>query len=396
MYQDNTLGYSTAFPIPAYHQFDIGPFAIIKKTYGKLDLSAGGRFDSRSFIGLAAWIDTSNSYYPVLYTGPNPQTTPNIASQFNALKKTFSGITGSFGAAYNVSGAFVLKGNIARGFRAPSIAELSANGPDPGSQIYHVGNSKFQPEFSVQYDVGVALSLPFLAARVDLYDNEISNYLFQEQILDAGGHPLRVNADGSPNPNGLYSEFTYVQTKARIQGADIYLDLHLLPWLHFENALTLTYGTNLSDNGHAPDSIKYLPFIPPLHTHTALRADYTNGFGRWKGAYVFLSFDHYNAQDRFFAAYGTETYTSGYDLWSAGLGVKLTNAAGKEILQLNVEGTNLANANYQSNMSRLKYFDNPVVPPNITPGMFNMGRDIVFKLEVPFDLSARSKPNSGS
>ncbi|HEV2483608.1 MAG TPA: TonB-dependent receptor, partial [Puia sp.] len=390
MYQNNALGYSTAFPIPAYRQFDIGPFAIIKKSYGKLDLSAGGRFDSRSFNGQAAWIDTSNSFYPLLYTGPNPQTAPNIASQFSALKKTFSGLSGSFGAAYNVSDAFVLKGNIARGFRAPNIAELSANGPDPGSQIYHVGNSNFQPEFSLQYDISAALSLPFLSASVDLYDNEISNYLFQEQILDASGNPLRVNADGSANPNGLYAEFTYVQTKARIQGGDMYLDIHPLPWLHFENGLTLTYGTNLSNHGHSADTIKYLPFIPPLHTHSALKAVSEKGLGRWKGAYVFVGYDHYNAQNRFFAAYGTETYTPGYDLWSAGFGVKLTNAAGKEILQLNVEGTNLANANYESNMSRLKYFDNPVVPSNITPGMFNMGRNVTFKLIVPFDLSAHT------
>ena len=389
MYQDNALGYSTAFPIPAYHQFDIGPFAIVKKTYGKLDISAGGRFDSRSFVGKAAWIDTSNSYYPLLYTGPNPGTTPNIAPQFQALNKSFSGLTGSFGATYNVSDAFVIKGNVARGFRAPSIAELSANGPDPGSQIYHVGNANFQPEFSMQYDVGAAVSLPFLVASVDLYDNEIKNYLFQEAILDASGNPQRVNPDGTPNPNGLYAQFTYVQTKARIRGGDLYLDIHPVSWLHFENALTLTNGTNLSNNGHAPDSIKYLPFIPPLHTHTALKAESEKGFGRWKSAYVFVGFDHYNAQDRFFAAYGTETYTAGYDLWSAGFGVKLTNAAGKEVLQLNVEGTNLANANYQSNMSRLKYFDNPVVPSNITPGMFNMGRNIAFKLIVPFDLSPK-------
>jgi iron complex outermembrane receptor protein len=43
-------------------------------------------------------------------------------------------------------------------------------------------------------------------------------------------------------------------------------------------------------------------------------------------------------------------------------------------------------------MSRLKYFDNPVVPAGVQPGIFNMGRNISFKAVVPFDLSPHEKP----
>lgn len=391
MYQNNALGYSTDFPIPAYHQFDFGPFLVEKKTFGKLDLMGGIRFDTRSFSGQSAYIDTSVAYYPTLYKGPNASAAPNVTQQFAPLNKTFSGFTGSLGGTYNFSDKFLIKANMARGYRAPSIAELSANGPDPGSQIYHVGNSNFKPEFSLQTDIGAALTLPYLTASASFFDNNIQNYIFQEQLLDAAGNPLRVNPDGSPNPNGQYNEFTYVQSKARIDGAEFYLDIHPVRWLHFENALTLTYGTNLSDNGHAPDSMKYLPFIPPPHTHTVVRAEDAKGFGRFRNGYVFLGFDHYNAQDRFFAAYGTETYTAGYNLLSAGVGVDLVNAAGKKIVELFVEGTNLGNVNYQSNMSRLKYFDNPAVPPGIQPGMFNMGRNISFKVLVPLDFSPKPK-----
>jgi iron complex outermembrane receptor protein len=391
MYQVNNLGYSTDFPIPAYHQFDIGPFFVVKKTYGKFDFSVGARYDTRSFNGQAAWIDTAVEYYPTLYKGANPGSTADVTQQFETLKKTFTGVSGSAGASYNVTDHLVLKANIARGFRAPNIAELSANGPDPGSQIYHVGNTHFSPEFSVQEDVGVALNLTHVTASVSLYDNHIQNYIFQEQILDASGAPERVNADGSANPIGEYSKFTYTQTRARIDGGDFYLDIHPVSWLHFENSLTLTYGTNLADNGKAPDSLKYLPFIPPLHTHTELRGTMDKGFSRFKNCYAFVGFDHFDAQNRFFAAYGTETYTAGYNLLSAGVGFKIVNAAGKPLVQFNIEGTNLANVNYQSNMSRLKYFDNPVVPPGITPGIFNMGRNISFKVLVPLDFSPKEK-----
>ena len=381
-YQNNTIGQATDFPIPAYHQFDVGPFAIVRKSFGKLDLSAGARYDVRTFNGQAAYIDTLSGKYPQLYEGNNPTTAPNVVSQFDALNKTFSGFSGSFGGTYNFSDAFLMKANISRGFRAPSIAELSANGPDPGSQIYHVGDSNFKPEFSVQEDVGAFLTLPSISASVELFNNHLQNYIFQQQEL---------NDDGSPVITQGYNTFTYVQSKARIQGGEISLDIHPLPWLHFENSLSLTYGRNLGTGGHIADSLQYLPFIPPLHTHSELRGNFIKGLNNFKNLYAFVGFDHYNAQDRFFAAYGTETYTAGYNLLSAGIGGNVVNNKGQTIVRLFVEGINLANVNYQSNMSRLKYFDNPVTPPGVQRGIFNMGRNISFKVVVPFDLSPKSK-----
>jgi iron complex outermembrane receptor protein len=394
MYQDNTLGYSTDFPIPAYHQFDVGPFFAVKKTYGKLDLEGGLRYDDRSFSGKAAYIDTSKQYFPTLYTGPNPAATPNVTQQFSALNKNFGGTSGSFGATYNFTDKFLMKANIARGFRSPSIAELSANGPDPGSQIYHVGNSNFQPEFSVQEDIGAFLSLHNVSASAEIFRNNIQNYIFQEQLLDANGNPQRVDADGTADPNGEYSKFTYAQSKARIQGGEFSLDIHPFTWLHFENSLTLTYGENLGTGGRVPDSLKYLPFIPPAHTHSELRGTFANGFDKFRNVYAFIGFDHYDAQGHYFSAYGTETYTAGYNLISAGIGGNLVNTAGKKVIELFIEGTNLANVNYQSNMSRLKYFDNPTVPAGVQPGIFNMGRNISFKVVVPFDLSPHEKADA--
>jgi iron complex outermembrane receptor protein len=383
-YQDNKINDATAFPIPAYHQFDIGPFFIIKKSFGKLDLSGGVRYDSRSFTGQAAYVDTVSGPYPRLFTG-STAAPPNLVQQFSAFNKTFTGVNGSFGATYNFSGEFLLKANIARGFRAPSIAELSANGPDPGSQIYHVGNNNFKPEFSTQEDIGAFLTLPNVTFSAELFSNSIQNYIYQQQEL---------NADGSPVITQGYTTFTYVQSKARINGGEFSLDVHPLPWLHFQNALALTYGQNLGTGSPVPDSLKYLPFIPPLHSHSELRASYSKGFGSFRNVYGFVGFDHFSAQDRFFAAYGTETYTSGYNLLSAGFGGDLVNAAGKTVVKLFIEGTNLGDVNYQSNMSRLKYFDNATVPAGVQRGIFNVGRNISFKVVIPFDLSPHVKADT--
>ncbi|HXB43316.1 MAG TPA: TonB-dependent receptor, partial [Puia sp.] len=62
MYQDNAVTKGTDFVIPSYHQFDVGPFALLKKTFDKLDVAGGLRFDSRSFTNKQ------------LYSSPNPAT----------------------------------------------------------------------------------------------------------------------------------------------------------------------------------------------------------------------------------------------------------------------------------------------------------------------------------
>lgn len=398
MYQNNKFGRGTDFPIPEYHQFDIGPFFVVKKNFGDLDLSAGARYDTRSFKGKAAYLDNSG-FFPTIYTGPNPGSTPDVEQQFEVLKRNFHGPSGSLGASYNFSDAFLIKGNVSTGFRAPSIAELSANGADPGSQIYHVGNEHFKPEYSIQGDIGAFYTGSKVSVSAEVFLNHIQNYIYQQQMLDAQGQPERVDADGTANPNGIYSKFTYVQSKARIAGGEFNMDIHPLKWLHFENSLTLTYGTNLGAGGPVADSLRYLPFIPPLHSHSELKASFAKGFGPMRHVYIFGAFDHFNQQDQFFAAYGTETYTAGYNLLSAGVGGQLTNRQGKELFAVYVEGTNLLNTNYQSNMSRLKYFDNAEVPDGVQPGIFNMGRNISFKVIVPLHFSANaksvSKVNSG-
>jgi iron complex outermembrane receptor protein len=378
-YQNNGIGDATDFPIPAYHQFDIGPFAVIKKSFGKLDVSAGARYDRRNFNGEAAHIDTLTAKYPQLYTGNNNNST-GIIKQFDPLNKIFTGFSGSVGATYNFSDQLLLKANVSRGFRAPSIAELSANGPDPGSQIYHTGNPNFKPEFSFQQDIGVFVTLPDVSISGELFNNELQNYIYQQQVL---------NADGSAavNPNyPSYAIFTYNQSKARIYGGEANLDIHPISWLHIENSIALTYGKNLGNGGPVADSLQYLPFIPPLHSHHELRGTFVKGFSKVRNVYAFVGLDHFAAQNRFFSAYGTETYTAGYNLISAGIGGNIVNAAGKKVIELFVEGTNLANTDYQSNMSRLKYFDNEDPGPNVQRGIFNMGRNISFKVIVPFSL----------
>jgi iron complex outermembrane recepter protein len=160
MYQDNNVTMGTEFIIPSYHQFDIGPFAMTKKTFNKLDISGGARFDSRSFKNYE------------LYTKPDPVShfdTPVYGDDtvggdkpFSNYQKNFTGISGSVGATYNFTDKFSLKANISRGYRAPNISEISANGIHPGTFLYQIGNPDFKPEFSLQEDLGLTYSSKYL------------------------------------------------------------------------------------------------------------------------------------------------------------------------------------------------------------------------------------------
>ena len=95
MYQANTVTNGTEFVIPSYHQFDIGPFVMVKKTFGKLDIAGGLRYDVRSFKNFQ------------LYSASNPVTGFDMAVYgadtvganlvFPNFSKTFSGLSGSAG-----------------------------------------------------------------------------------------------------------------------------------------------------------------------------------------------------------------------------------------------------------------------------------------------------------
>ena len=92
----------------------------------------------------------------------------------------------------------------------------------------------------------------------------------------------------------------------------------------------------------------------------------------------------YNAaQDRFLGLYNTETATPGYTLFNFSAGVNI-NYLKYQKLQIQIQANNIFDVAYQSNLSRLKYFEYYEESPNGRSGIYNMGRNICFKLIAPF------------
>ena len=373
MYQNNT-NKGTEFIIPDYNLFDFGPFVFAKKTFEKLDISGGVRYDARIFNNDA------------MYTGINPQngfnrqvSSPDGADQpFYKFNHTFSGISGSIGATYEISKEFSVKSNIARGFRAPNIAEISANGIHPGTLIYQIGNTSFNPEFSLQVDLGVSFTSNHVIGKIEVFNNNISNYIFNQKLLNTAGQDS-VIVKGNQT-------FKYRQTEAQLYGWEASLDIHPHPldWLHFENSISVIYGFNKGGNGTiVTDNSKYLPFIPPLHTSSELRANIKKKFRNFSSLYFKMGMEYFADQNRVYSADNTETPTPGYILYNAGIGADITNRHGQVLFNINILGNNITNVAYQSHLSRLKYFEEYPNNPSGRNGIYNMGRNISFKLTVP-------------
>jgi iron complex outermembrane receptor protein len=377
MYQDNTVTKGTDFVIPSYRQFDIGPFALLRKTIDKLDISGGIRYDNRSFSnkGLYTKPDPVNAFDTPVYGAD----TVGADKPFSLFNHTFSGISGSIGATYNFTEQFSIKVNVSRGFRAPNIAEISSNGVHPGTNSYQIGNPDFRPEFNIQQDIGAAYSSKYVLLTLSLFNNSISHYIFNQKLATGGG------ADSVIVPGT--QTFKFQQGKAQLYGGEVSLDIHPLKALHFENSLSVVYALNKGvDPKLQSDSNKYLPFIPPLHGISELRLDFDAKASHIVNGFVKLQLGYYAAQNRVYLTDNTETPTPGYALVDAGIGAGITNGKGKIIFNLYILGNNLFNTVYFDHLSRLKYFYYSAMDTNPAHGIHNMGRNIAFKLDFPLDF----------
>ena len=175
MYQQNTSTNGTEFIIPSFNQFDIGPFAMVKKTFGKLDIAGGIRFDSRSFTNQQMYTVSKGIDYDVPVYGPD---TAGAYQAFPYYHKVFSGYSGSLGLTYSFSNKWSAKANISRGYRSPNISEISANGVHPGTGIYQVGNPDFNPEFNVQEDLGVNFNTKIAVINFSVFYNSDNGLYF--------------------------------------------------------------------------------------------------------------------------------------------------------------------------------------------------------------------------
>jgi iron complex outermembrane receptor protein len=378
MYQNNEHGAATDFPIPGYDLLDIGAFIYAKKSLGKLDISGGVRYDTRK----VNWTDFYVVYNTA--TGFTEQAQNAAVSganlQFPSFSRQYAGMSGSLGATYNITDKIVVKANVARGYRAPNITESGSNGLDPGAHIVYMGNRSFDPEFALQEDIGLIGSFKNVDVSLELFNNNIDNFIYMGRLYDANGAPVVIS------PGNITYQFQ--QSRAQLYGGELSVNFHpqSIAWLNWNNSFSYVEGLNRNDGMIAKhgNAARYLPFIPPVQFRTELKASIKQHIGRMSGIYFRTTISYNAAQQHFYGVDNTETATEAYTLVGAGCGATINTNKGRELLKLFFQAENITDVAYQSNMNRLKYFEYYSASPNGRSGIYNMGRNLSMKVVVPF------------
>ncbi len=336
--------------IPDYSLLDIGVYGYASKTISKATVSGGLRFDHRAM----------NS----------KQTFEEGEEKFQAFTKKLSSFSGSLGLAYDFSDQVTFKANIGKGFRAPNMAELAANGVHEGTFRYEMGDQDLKSEDAYAFDLGLDVNTQHVSLNISPYFNQINNYIYYQKLLAGSGGDSMINE---------VTAYKFTQQNARILGVEATLDIHPHPldWLHFENSFSWTSGRF----ARAVDGSANLPLIAPLRLLTELRAEFPAQLKAFRNFYAKIEMDNVATQDRFFSGYHTETTTPGYTLFNAGLGTDVFLGGQKRAIVV-LAVNNIGDAAYQQHLSRLKYA--PENPATGRTGVFNMGRNFTVRLILPF------------
>ena len=352
--------------IPDYRLFDFGLYATATKTLGeRWTLSGGLRYDHRRLHGDELIEDGD--------------------LRFTDFSRHFNGLTGSIGTVCNLNDHFNLRLNLARGFRTPNMSELASNGVHEGSIRYEIGDQQLKAEYSLQADLGLDFTSHYVSAQLALFANRIDNYIFTHRIAEE-------MEEG-------YLTYAYTQGDARLLGFEAGVDIHPIHSVHFSNTFSYVDAQLL----HQSADTKYLPFTPAPHwsselkwelfhhTHSTVSPhamhEYRHAHPKsgvaLNNLYIAASLDSYLKQTHIYRADDTETETPGYALLNLSAGTDI-QFNGKKLAELYVTADNLLNKAYQNHLSRLKYADENVVTGR--RGIYNMGRNITFKVVVPITL----------
>ena len=208
--------------------------------------------------------------------------------------------------------------------RAPSIAELTADGIHHRAYRYELGNPNLKAESSFNVEIGLSSRWEKANLDFNVYRNSIQNFIHYL--------PNGEQVDG-------YNVFEYVARNALLEGGELGMSYSEKKYgLTAKQAITYIRGTDLL-------SQTTLPFIPPFNIRTSLTYDKND---------LFVSVGH--------------MYTRNFDVLSVSLGYTF-----KDRWNVQLSGSNLLNEEYVPVMSLLRELNIP-----------QPGRDLSVKISFDF------------
>ncbi len=368
--------YVPDYEIPNYTNFEIGGYSIVEKNFKNLTLSGGLRFDRTAFVGDPMSLDDGGNIVP-----PG---TPGSTVQFSSFNNKYSGLSGSLGASYQLPDNNYVKLNVSKSYRAPAINELTSNGLNIGSNLVDLGNINLKAEQGYQVDLAYGYDGKDISVEADGFYNHISNFIFANRTDQlSNGFPI----------------YQYLSTNtAIITGVSGFLNIHpaAAKWFELDNGFTYIY----SHIPNATDSTQHLPYIPAPHLNSEVKLrfnDVNNSILR--GTYLKFGLQHDWAQNNVYSAFYTEIPSAQYTIFNAGVGTNFVNPkTGRTICALYVNCTNLTNVAYADHLNLAQYFlaynGTPTTVTRQSQGIYNMGRNISFKLVFPFGGNSNKTTSS--
>lgn len=343
MYQ-RSLNAGEEYLIPDYNLLDVGVFATTSKEFEYWTLNGGLRYDHRHMHSEALEDEGE--------------------MRFGDITRNFGGLTGSVGAVLHAGPHWDIRANVSRGFRAPNISELTSNGVHEGSVRYELGDEHLKPEYSFQFDLGADYTARVVSMQLNLFASHIDHYIFLH----------RVDEEVEEG----YDTYRFDSGDSRLWGGEVSIDVHPMHNLHLGTSFDFVRAVLL----HQPRETRYLPFMPAPRWRTDVKYELTHDGHLFNNAYVSVGVDYNFKQDHYYEAYDTETATPDYALLNASAGTDIMNH-GKRVATFAIIANNLTDKAYQNHLSRLKMTDVNLVTGR--RGVYNMGRNITFKLTIPLE-----------
>ena len=271
---------------------------------------------------------------------------PPQSSLYKELDRNFNSINAAIGYKLNLYKKSIARLNLATGFRAPNLAELTSNGVHEGTNRYEIGNPNLKYEQNIQADISLEYKNQHIEFFINGFYNAVKDFIF----IEPNGEVI-----------GEDDVFVYQQENAKLYGGEIgfHLHPHPLDWLHFESSFETVVGKQ--NNG------TYLPLIPANSFMNTLRAESISTLKGLKNKYAYITLKSVLDQDK---VGDFEDASKGYNLVDLGFGGAVV--AFNTSMEVRLSAQNIFDKTYISHLSRLK-----------TDGIANIGRNISLAVSIP-------------
>ena len=288
MYQTNT-NYGEEILIPDATINDFGVYSTATIDFENSSLLIGMRYDNRNLESEEHELEHGHE------EDHDDDDDEEEEHHIEAINRTFNSFNGSIGYKFRIAENITTRVNLATGYRAPNLAELTSNGVHHGVNRFEIGNPDLDNEQNFQADLAIEYTSKHFEFFANGFYNKVNNYIYLNPTgEEEGGAPV----------------YEYTQSDSNLYGGEfgVHLHPHPLDWLHLESSFEMVIGKQSNDD--------YLTLIPANKWTNTFRAEF-NVNEWWNNGYASMTAQSYLEQNN---VSGFETATGAYTLVNFALG----------------------------------------------------------------------------